>query len=317
MIFLSATSAISTTVYPTRFCVSLRLKSKLVTLIDVGNFLKETIMSLSVNSNIPALFAANSLNDISSRIQDLTTHIASGKRVMSAADDPAGMGVLSNLKAAFSSYNAVQKNLTAGQGLLTVAASSLSSQQTIMTKMKELATQASSDLLSANDRTALQASFTQLQNQLDDTVNKATLFGQNLTSSTAANVNIQSGINAGDTTTINATKSDGVTLAIDAASIDLSTAAASKLAMTAIDTAVGTVSTNQATIGAQQNLLKDAASYASVVSANTRAAIANIEDLNVAEASSQLTLLQTQQQLATSVLGIINQLPAQALSLIR
>ena len=271
---------------------------------------------LSVNSNIPALFAANALNDISNRIQDLTTHIAAGKRILTAADDPAGMGQLSLLKAQYSSFNAVTKNLTAGQNLLSTAASSLSAQQGIMTKMKDLATQASSDLLSANDRTALQASFTQLQNQLNDTVNKASLFGQNLTSSTAANVNIQSGINAGDTTTINAAKSDATTLGIGA-TIDLSTSVKAAAAMTAIDTAVGTVSTNQATIGAQQNLLKDAASYISTVSANTKSAISNIEDLNVAEASSQLTLLQTQQQLATSVLGIINQLPAYALSLIK
>jgi flagellin len=271
---------------------------------------------LSVNSNVPALFAANALNDISNRIQDLTTHIAAGKRILTAADDPAGMGQLSLLKAQFASFNAVTKNLTAGQNLLSTAAASLSAQQGIMTKMKDLATQASSDLLSANDRTALQASFTQLQKQLDDTVNKASLFGQNLTSSTAANVNIQSGINSGDTTTINAAKSDATTLAIGA-TIDLSTSAKAAAAMTAIDTAVGTVSTNQATIGAQQNLLKDAASYISTVSANTKSAISNIEDLNIAEASSQLTLLQTQQQLATSVLGIINQLPAYALSLIK
>ena len=272
---------------------------------------------LSVNSNTPALFAANSLNDISSRIQDLTTHIAAGKRVLTAADDPAAMGQLSNMKAQYSSYNAVTKNLTAGQNLLSTAASSLSAQQTIMAKMKDLATQGSSDLLSADDRTALQASFTQLQKQLDDTVNKASMYGQNLTSSTAANVNIQSGINSGDTTTINAAKSDAATLGVDAATVDLSDATKSAAAMAAIDTAVATVSTNQATIGAQQNLLKDAASYISVVSANTKSSISSIEDLNVAEASTQLTLLQTQQQLATSVLGIINSLPSAALNLIR
>ena len=87
--------------------------------------------------------------------------------------------------------------------------------------------------------------------------------------------------------------------------------------MTAIDTAVGTVSTNQATIGAQQNLLKGASTYIDTVSSNMKSAISSIEDLNVAEASTQLTLLQTQQQLATSILGIINQMPSQALALLR
>lgn len=272
---------------------------------------------LTINSNVPALFASNALTQISEKISDLSAHIAAGKRIINASDDPAGMGQLSLLKAQYASFGAVQKNLTAGQSLLNVASASLDTQQTIMTQMKDLATQASSNLLSAGDRAALGASFTQLQNQLNDTVNKATLFGQNLTSAAGANVNIQSGINAGDTTTINAAKSDATTLAIDSATVDLTTAARAALAMTAIDTAVGTVSTNQATIGAQQNLLKGASKYIDIVSTNMKSAISNIEDLDVAKASTQLALLQTQQQLATSILGIINQMPSSALQLLR
>lgn len=272
---------------------------------------------LSVNSNIPALFAANALNDVSNRIKELSVHIAAGKRVLTASDDPAAMGQLSNLKAQFASFGAVSKNLAAGQSLLNVASASLQAQQGIMTQMKDLATQASSDLLSANDRAALQASFVKLQTQLDDTVNKASMFGQNLTSSAGADVDIQSGINSGDTTTISAAKSDAVTLGVDAGSVDLTDSTNAAAAMTAIDAAVGTVSTNQSTIGAQQNILKGAAAYINIVSANTKSAISAIEDLDIAEASTQLTLLQTQQQLATSILGIINQLPSSALQLLR
>jgi flagellin len=271
---------------------------------------------LTINTNVPALFAAQQLNNINARMQDLSMHISAGKRILNASDDPAGMGQLSLLKAQFASFGAVQKNLSAGQSLLNVASASLNTQQEIMTQMKDLATQASSNLLSANDRAALGASFTQLQAQLDDTVNKATLFGQNLTSSAAASVDIQSGINAGDKTTINTAKSDATTLGIGA-TIDLTSAVKAQAAMTALDTAVGTVSTNQATIGAQQNLLKSASKYIDVVSSNMKAAISSIEDLNIAEASTQLTLLQTQQQLATSILGIINQMPSQALALLR
>lgn len=272
---------------------------------------------LSVNSNLAALFAARDLNSVSDEIQDLTKHIAAGKRVLTAADDPSGMGVLMNLKSQYASYQGVSKNLASGQSLLTVAASSLTAQQTVLAKMKDLATQASSDLLSATDRDALQASFTQLQAQLDDIVGKASLFGQNLTSASGADVNIQTGINAGDTTTIKAAKSDAATLKVDSGTVDLTDSTKASAAMTAIDAAIATVSTNQSTIGAQQNLLKDAAAYTTVVSNNTKSAISAIEDLDVAEATSQLQLLQTKQSLATSILGIINQLPAYALQLLR
>lgn len=272
---------------------------------------------LSINSNIPSLFASTNLNSISKRLQDLTTHISSGKRVLTASDDPAATGQLSTLKAQYASYNAVSKNLSAGQGLLTVASSSLDQQQKIMVKMKDLATQAKSDLLTASDRANVQASFTELQNQLDDVVKKATIFGQNLTSDTSASVTIQSGINSGDTKTINNVKSDAATLGIDAGTIDLSSTASAGAAMDAIDAAVTTVATNQSTIGAQQNSLKDAAEYVSVVSNNTKSAIGRIEDLDVAAASAELSQLQAQQQLSVATLGIINQLPQYALQLIR
>jgi flagellin-like hook-associated protein FlgL len=45
--------------------------------------------------------------------------------------------------------------------------------------------------------------------------------------------------------------------------------------------------------------------------------ISKIEDADVAELSSQLTMLQSKQQLMSSTLGITNQFPQYLLSLIR
>lgn len=272
---------------------------------------------LSVNSNPLASRVAADVNRISEEMKDVSLRLATGKRILSAKDDPAGIGILSNLKSQHASYNAVMKNLTAGQSLLDTASSSLSNQQKILTKMKDVATQASSDLLTADQRTALQATFTQLQTQLDDTVNKATIFGQNLTGASAADINIQSGINSGDTTTIAAVKSDGATLGVDSGSIDLTDSTTAAAAMTAIDAAVATVATNEATLGAQSNGLSFAKDGALSIKNNIEKAIGSIEDIDVAEESSKLALLQAKQQISTSMLSLINQLPSYALSLLR
>ena len=272
---------------------------------------------LSINSNSLAYGIARSLNETSSNLQETANRISTGKRILTAKDDPAGLGILSNMKSQYASYNAVNKNLSAGQSLLDTASTSLMNQQDILNKMKDTATQAASDLLSADQRTALQSTFAELQKQLDDTVNKATIFGQNLTGASAANVNIQSGINAGNTTTINAVKSDGVTLGVDAATVDLTTSAGAALAMTAIDTAVGTVSNNLATLGAQSNGLDSVMATTKSVQGNLEKSMSSIEDIDVAAESSKLALLQTKQQLGIAMLSIVNQLPASALSLLR
>lgn len=272
---------------------------------------------ISINSNPLASRLATSLGELNRELQATANRVSSGKRVMTAADDPAAMGILSTLKSEQSSYTAVQKNLSAGMSLLDVASSSLQNQQGILGQMKELATQASSGTLNTDQRAALQETFTQLQQQLDDTVNRANLFGQNLTGTAAATVNIQSGITSTSTYTLQTAQSDAATLSVDTASIDLSDATAARAAMDAVDAAVSTVATNQSIIGAQQNGLKELAKNTSSVQNNLTESIGRIEDVDIAAETTKLQQLQTKMQLSTAMLGIINQFPSYALQLLR
>lgn len=272
---------------------------------------------LTINSNPLALGIANNLNRTNQMLQETSQRLATGKRIISAKDDPSGVGVLASMKAQSGSWNAVQKNLSSGQSLLEVANGALQNQANILQQMKEIATKASSDLLSASDRTAMQKTFAQLQTQLDTVVNRASIFGQNLVSATSADVNIQSGVGAGDTFTLTSVKSDATTLAVNAAAIDLTTSAKAQASMTALDAAISTVSGNQAVIGAQQNGLDALSSAASTTLENLDSSISRIEDADVAAESTKLAQLQAKQQLGIQMLGIINQLPSYALSLLR
>jgi flagellin len=278
--------------------------------------LKETIM-LSINSNTTASSIANLFNSVAADMATTSKRISSGKRIVSASDDPAGLGIISTMKAQAGSYNAVQKNLSAGQSLLDVASSALNSQQVLMIQMKDVATQAASDTLTADQRTALQATFLELQTQLDQTANNATMFGKNIISSTATTVAIQSGINAGDTYTINTAKSDATTLGVNAAAVDLTDVTKASAAMTVIDLAVAKIATNQSTIGAQQNGLSALIKNATNTQENLDTSISRIEDVDMAAESAKLSQLQAKQQLTTSMLAIANQLPSYILQLIK
>jgi flagellin len=270
---------------------------------------------LSINSNISSTRGATLLNAISQQLDKSAQRIASGKRILTAADDPAGMGIVSTLRANHRSYEAVQKNITAGKSLLEVAGSALNSQQGVMQQMRELAVQAASGTLTADQRTALNETFTQLKAQLNETVNSATIFGQNLTGTAAADVAIQSGINAGDTFTVTAAKSDTTTLGLDA--IDLTSTANASAAMTALDTSIATVAGNQATIGAQQNRLDRMAENSKTVQDNLEASISRIEDVDIAAETARMQQLQAKMQLSTAMLGITNSIPSYILALMR
>ena len=274
-------------------------------------------MAISINSNPLAYSVSRQLSSITDQLKETSERIATGKRILSAKDDPAGIGILTGMKAQYGSWNAVEKNLASGQSLLDVSSGALKNQNDLLVKMKDIATQAASDLISTDQRAALQSTFAEMQGQLDTIVNRASIFGQNLVGSAAANVNIQTGINSGDTKALTAIKSDASTLGVDAGSIDLTDSTKASAAMTALDAAVATVASNQSVIGAQQSGFDSLVSIAKTAKTNLESAMGRIEDADIAEETTKLQLLQTQQQLGISALGIIQSLPQYALSLLR
>lgn len=272
---------------------------------------------LSINSNPLAMQLANQLKNNTLELQQSANRIATGKRIVSAADDPAGLGILSSLKSDARSYSAVQKNIGAGQSLLEVGSSALAAQQEVLLEMRDVATQAASGTLNTDQRAALKATFIELQGQLDNIANGATLFGQNLVGSTAANVTLQVGKDAGQTKEISSVQSDAATLAVDAGTINLDDATTSSTAMTAIDTAIGTVSTNQSTLGSQLNGLNVQSRFFDSLSENLAKSISRIEDVDLGQETAKLAQLQAKEQLTIQMLGMVNQFPSYALGLLR
>lgn len=270
---------------------------------------------LSINTNVPSMAGAVGLNRNSDEIEKVTKQISTGKRITSAKDDPAGTGILSSLKTQDMSYGAVLKNLSAGQSLLRTSETALNGQQAILQQMKDLSTQASSDLLSDDQRGALAAQFDELKLQLDNVVNTATLFGQNLTGKNASGINIQSGIWAGDFKRINAVQSDAATLGL--ADVNINDAAGATTAMQAIDTATSTVASNQSTIGTQLTGLAKMEEYSKENQNNLKTSMSRIEDADIAELSGHLSQLQAKQQLSSQSLQITNQMPNYVLQLMR
>ena len=272
---------------------------------------------ITINSNTLASSISNNFNRIQSRITDVTTSISTGKRINSAKDDPAGMFQANALRSQVGSYGVVRNNLTFGTSMLETASSAITNVVGNLGEMRELAVQAAQGTLSTEGRAALQATFAQYQGQIDDTVNGATVFGQNLVKTGATNVDIQSGINAGDKLTVSAAASDATTLGVNTGAIDLTTEANAALAITAIDAAITTAGTNQATLGAQMNRIDSTDNNIANIMENLESARSRIEDADVAKLTTELAQLQVKSQLATAVLGIANQMPQQFLALLR
>ncbi len=137
---------------------------------------------------------------------------------------------------------------------------------------------------------------------------------------------LQTGSNQGDVTTVQFMSTrltgatgnapmDGLAQALNAFNTTASADNASSL-ITAVDNALGSISSNRATLGAAQNRLNYTISNLGTASENLQQANSRIMDVDVATESSDMAKEQVLEQAGVSVLAQANQLPQLALKLL-
>ena len=134
--------------------------------------------------------------------------------------------------------------------------------------------------------------------------------------STATSFAIQTGTNAGDTTTITTGGLDKVAAAY-ASTIKVDTAANAGLAITATDSALTQVNTVRASLGATQSRFDAAVNVLTANVNNLSEARSRIEDADFSAESSALAKSQILTQASTAMLAQANQSQQNVLSLLR
>lgn len=145
-----------------------------------------------------------------------------------------------------------------------------------------------------------------------------------VTQAGAGSANFQIGANSSDAMSVSfdavsalsLNLSDGATLALDDFNTTQSVANAQAL-ITALDTAINTVSTKRASLGANQNRLEHTIANLGVAQENISASESRIRDVDMAAEMVQFTKNQILQQAGTAILAQANQAPQGVLSLLR
>ena len=105
--------------------------------------------------------------------------LSSGYRINKAADDAAGLSISQSFRADIASYKVAQRNVSEANSLIQVAEGSLDQVGNMLTRMKELATQAASANAGSNlDK--IDAEYQKLKSEIDRVVNSSTYAGTGL-----------------------------------------------------------------------------------------------------------------------------------------
>lgn len=275
-------------------------------------------MALTINTNVASINAQQNLNRTTERLGGNYARLSSGLRIAKASDDVAGLAISERLRAQVRSLQRAQQNSMDGISIVQTAEGAMNEMSSMLVRMRELAIESNNGSMSAADKDSLDNEFQALVDEIDR-ISQATSFnGVNLLdgSTSTLSFHVGSGTTAGvDTIAISLSNMRTNTLGIDA--LDIGDGGDVTAALTAIDTAINTVTTGRGAFGAVQNRLQSTISNLGVSIENISAAESRIRDVDVAYETADLTRNSIMQQAALSILAQANVQPQIALTLLQ
>ncbi len=272
-----------------------------------------------INTNIGALKAANASNAAGKALGTAMERLSTGKRINSAKDDAAGLAIATSMTSQVRGMNQGIRNANDGISMAQTAEGALNEVTNMLQRQRELVVQASNDTYSATDLANLKSEMDALNEQITNVVTNTEFNGQKLfdaTAGTAGVVSVQAGANEADAIDIDL--STDLTTDADlaaAAAVDVTALAAGDIAL--FDTAIETVSTVRAGLGASQNQLESAVANLGNNITNLSDARSRIEDTDYSAETTALAKSQILSQASGAMLAQANQSQQNVLSLLR
>ncbi|MCP8861887.1 flagellin [Latilactobacillus curvatus] len=294
---------------------------------------------MRINTNVPALNTYSRLTAANASKSDSLAKLSSGKRINKAGDDAAGLAISEKMKAQIGGLKQAKRNAQDGISLIQTAEGALSETHSILSRMNDLAVQASNDTLTNDDRGKITKEVTALQKNIDD-ISKNTEFNtKKLLDGSNDKFTFQVGASKEQTAEVKIGSMDAKTLGVSGTStlatepgttdpkntgagvpakdVDLNTADSARDSIAHIQAAIEKVSGQRADLGAVQNGLNHTINNLGTTTENLSEANSRIEDVDMAEEMMNFTKSNILSQAATSMLAQANAMPNSVLSLLQ
>lgn len=258
--------------------------------------------------------AQRALGKVSASLSDSFRKLSSGLRIETAADDAAGLGISSHMRAEIRSWGAAKRNIEDGLSFARAADAGLGDVSGHLIRMRELLVQGASGTLDASDLAVLDEEFQGIKAELNRLASDTSMNGISILKGSPQRITIAGSINGQSSLLVSFTGVSVNALGLQGTGIGISGAPADQFAV--VDAAIQKVSTGRARLGSEQSRMTSALSVAHMASESLAAAESRIRDVDVAKETAELGRAQILQQAATAVLAQANSQPSLALSLL-
>lgn len=265
-----------------------------------------------INTNIAAQVSANNLQSVQAQLGKSLARLSSGSRIISPADDAAGLAVASRLNAQVQRTNAAKSNVGNAVSFTQTQDGYLKKVAKAFDRMSELSLLSQDVTKTDGDRALYDSEFSQLAAYITNAATKD-FNGVSLFSGAALAVTIDADGNTFSMAGINL----GVAAYTAATGASIATVATAATALTNVKAAITQLSSDRASIGAYQSRLNLTAEQLTISGENLVAASSRIQDVDMAEASTQYARENILVQSGTAMLAQANQLPQSVLKLLQ
>lgn len=276
-------------------------------------------MGFRINTNVASLQAQTSLNKVNKESQESFAKLSSGSRITKAADDAAGLAISEKLKAEIRSTHQANRNANDGISMVQVAEGGLNESSNILTRMRELAIQSSSDTLGDTERGMANLEYQQLKSEMDRISQVTEFNGKKLLNGSGEKYEFQVGTGSEEFENrvgLDASQLSSGIESLGVASADISTKDGARESLDAIDGAIDKVSSQRAVLGSLQNRLVSTSNNLQNYTENMSAANSRIRDVDYAEETAKQSRNQIITAAGSSVLAQANMSGQTALKLI-
>jgi flagellin len=283
-------------------------------------------MSFTVNTNVGAMAALQSLNQTNRGLSTVQGRINTGMNVASTKDDSASFTIAQTLRGDMGGLKAVSSSLSRAKSVVDVAVAGAEQISDIVNQMKAKAYQAADAGIDDASRAAINKDFVALRDQITTIVNSSEFNGSNLLKASGGTVSALQSLKDGtpggswDPDSLQVAN-QGLDLGGSVVTVSASGQVNSQSAAQAmVDTLSATqtnLNTSLSTLGSASRKIDAQMSFTSKLSDTIEAGIGNLVDADLARESARLQALQVKQQLGIQALSIANQAPQSIMSLFR
>jgi flagellin len=273
---------------------------------------------LSVNTNYGAMIALQNLNKTNSELETTQNRINTGLKIGGPKDNGAVWAIAQNMRMDVQAFASVTQSLDRALSVVDTAIAAGTTVSDLLKEMKEKALAARDPSIDTASRTAYNADFVALRDQVAKSLQNAVFDGTNLLDgSTSA---VQSLANADGTAFLTVTARDlslGGSIVTLASTATISTASKAASAISTIESSLNALNLSLAQMGTDSKKISLHKTFVGKLVDELQKGIGNQVDADLATESAKLQSLQTKQQLGMQALQIANSAPQSILGLFR